>query len=701
MVLIVPLGVHAQSSLPKNIPEANLPKYHYLKPDSALGLPPKKKKAPKVPARAHQALNNNQKEILRKINNVYKIHIRAVSDEINNKPEAAEKNIMASLRAVHKLLQNDPSIKNNQRFKELYRTVYTEYTSFYGLDETKDHVQGKVFALQKELMSDKNDWMKGQYILPKNITKPKTQVPLTYNKHVDRHIAFFTRHHPKIMKKWLKRSNKYFPMMKKIFRQEGVPPSLVHLSMIESGLNPRARSWASAVGMWQFIRPTASRYGLKINWWVDERRDPVKATYAAARYLKHLHKIWGNWDLAMANYNLSTRGLKRAIREDGGKANYWKAYPYLPRETQGYVPGFIATTLIDRNASAFGFKKNYNVKPYNYEIVKVAPLMPLKKLAKAAGISTKKLKEYNPALLRWATPPGSKYSLKLPPGTKSRFLANYTKIPKDKRSKGIVVHTVHRGETLGYIAGKYGTTVHALFASNKGLTSTIYPGQKIIVPLQPGSSNTMASADPPDNHSTHHHSSGSHKGLAKVYYKVKRGDTIGAIAEWYDVRASQIRRWNHTSNTINIGERLAIYVPRDKKNYYKKVTNFSAAKKRKIEREQHKGVDITKKYLAHSSGSGTVNYVVHSHDTLSGIAKKFGVSVQSIKQANNLGSSRIYKGQHLKIVRGSVNYVVQKHDTLIQIAHAFGVSVRNLKKTNNLNGSRIYEGQHLRINPAN
>src|SRR5699024_7762344 len=160
----------------------------------------------------------------------------------------------------------------------------------------------------------------------------------------------------------------------------------------------------------------------------------------------------------------------------------------LPRETQGYFPGFIATTLIARNAKDFGFPTKFNVSPYRYITVKVAPLMPLKKLAKAAGITIKKLKNYNPELLQWATPPGEEYPLKLPVGVKRRFTANYKKIPKDKRGNGVIIHTVHRGETLGYIAGKYGTTVHAILGTNKGLSSLIYPGQKIIVPLAPGSS---------------------------------------------------------------------------------------------------------------------------------------------------------------------------------------------------------------------
>jgi membrane-bound lytic murein transglycosylase D len=416
--------------------------------------------------------------------------------------------------------------------------------------------------------------------------------------------------------------------------------------------------------------------------------------------LKHLHSEWVNWDLAMANYNCSTRGIKRAIQASGGEEDYWTAYPYLPRETQGYVPGFIATTIIDRNAEDFGFQDHYQVDPYSYDTVEVAPLMPLKKLAKAAGITTKELKQYNPELLRWATPPGSKYTLKIPKGTQKIFAANYSKIPKDKRSKGVAVHTVHRGETLGYIAGKYGSTVHAIFAANKGLRSTIYPGQKVIVPLAPGSPHKVAAkkTGSGSSRSRHHSSASRRSGLAKVVYKVKRGDTMGDIAEWYDVRASQIRAWNHTSNLIHTGDQLTIYVPKSKKDYYRMVTTFSRAKKRKFEREQHNGVDITRMYLADSGSDGAVDYVVHRNDTLGQIAQKFGVSVSDIKKANNLHSSRISVGQKLHIINGAINYTVKKHDTLIGIANSFGVSVSDIKQANKLHSSRIHVGQQLLIN---
>ncbi len=692
---------NAQQVDNNGIRTAELPDYNYL--DIPLPNKYKSYEKTKEEKKNHQELNDDQRKVLQRIYKVYEVHLKAVRDELNDNPEGAEKYILASLKDISKLLQDYPDIKENKRFRELYRTIYTEYSSFYGIDRTKYRERGEVFALKREFMNDKENWMKGEYVLPKNITKPKTKVPLVFNDHVDHHIAFFTQTHRKTMDKWLKRSKKYFPMMKKIFKKVGVPTELVHLSMIESGLNPFARSLASAVGMWQFIPSTARRYGLKINFWVDERRDPVKETYAAARYLRSLHKEWNNWHLAMANYNCSTGAIRRAISRDGGTEDYWKALPYLPRQTQGYVPGFIATTLIDRNAKDFGFNTTFDVKPYSYDIVKVAPLMPLKKLAQAAGISLDELKNYNPELRRWATPPGSKYSLKLPTGIKNKFLANYRKIPKKDRSKGVVVHTVRRGETLGYIAGKYGTTVRAIMGTNKGLTSLIHPGQKIVVPLAPGSSTDIVAQATSDHKRSHHSSkrsrrSSSHSGRAKVVYRVKPGDTIGAIAEWYDVRASQIRAWNHSSNLIHSGDHLVIYVPAGKKGYYKKVNQFSSAKKRKVEREQHRGKNVAKAYASSSTGRKTIHYTVRSHDTLGKIAHRYGVSIHALEKANRLHNSRIYVGQRLTIHAKTVDYIVQSNDTLIGIANSFGTSVKDIKQLNGLNSSRIYQGQHLRIN---
>jgi len=337
--------------------------------------------------------------------------------------------------------------------------------------------------------------------------------------------------------------------MREIFEDEGAPLELIHLSMIESGLVPTAQSWASAVGMWQFIRATGAMYGLEVNWWVDERRDPVKSTRAAARHLNDLYDIWGDWHLALANYNISPRGLRRAIRAGGGVEDYWSAFDYLPRETRGYVPGFIAATTIAMNPEEFGFESDYGGEAYSYDVARVDGLVPLDLLAEAAGITTQELRRYNPELLRWATPPGDSYPLKLPEGTREEFMIAYQEIPQEDRAQEIAMHTVSSGESLGFIARRYGTSVRSLYESNENLSSTIHPGQRIVVPIAPGSMEQM-SADRPSNQpggTTASRSNQSNQqqqveappNTTPITYAVKSGDTIGHIAEWFDVRAWQ------------------------------------------------------------------------------------------------------------------------------------------------------------------
>lgn len=657
--LIVLMGINADALTAQNatqatIDRATLPESYLQITDSLT----EENEAIEEKSAPRKSLNTIDRSVMRRISDIYEIHVQSIRAQVNNDPLSAEEHLTSALEGIQELLEDYPDLPGNKRFNELYRTVYTEYKEFYGIEKAENQVNGEVFAVQREIYESEDEWLSDRYVLPENITKPKTEVPLVQNDHVNRHLTYYTLKRPEVMERWMQRSKKYFPMMKQIFREEGVPTELVHLSMIESGLNPMARSWASAVGMWQFIQATGSVYGLEVNWWMDERRDPEKATRAAAQHLKDLYEIWDDWYLAIANYNISPRGLKRAIRAGGGEEDYWSAYAHLPRETQGYIPGFIATTMINLNAEEFGFKNNYEADLYSYDVAKVDPLMPLDELAKAAGISKETLKEYNPELLRWATPPGSKYPLKLPVGKKEKFLANYEDIPKDKRGRGAVVHSVQRGQTLGHIAQKYGTSVRAIYESNDGLSSMIHPGQKIVVPLAPGSAEKIAASRPTNKpEKTKSTSSSRTKSTSKapsksskVTYKVKSGDTIGHIAEWYDVRASQIRAWNGTSNTITVGERLTIYVPRGKQTYYKQVDGFSRSQKTKIEREQRGGKDITAAYASDSGGGQeTVRYRVRKNDTLIEIANSFGVSVQEIKQTNDLRGSRIYEGQKLRI----------------------------------------------------
>ena len=609
---------------------------------------------------AHNEAVEVDPEFLRRISDVYKIHVLSIDAQVQGDLVEAENYINESFAAIQALMDDYPEIQDNRRFAELYRSVLAEHSEFYGIDEVRSETEGDIFEIREELFSEKDDWIAEGYSLPENLTFNKTEVPLIQNQHVNRHLMYYTLRRPEVMERWLERSAYYFPMMREIFKDEGVPEELIHLSMIESGLVPTARSWASAVGMWQFIRATGRFYGLEVNWWIDERKDPIKATRAAAQHLRDLYEVWDDWHLALANYNLSPRGLRRGIRAAGGVEDYWAAYPYLPRETRGYVPGYIAATMIAMNPEEFGFEKPYTNQEYLYdfEVVEVDGLMPLEELAKAASIPLDDLKALNPELLRWATPPGDAYPLKIPAGIQEEFLAAYQEIPKENRAQEVTMHTVSRGESLGYIANRYGTSVGALYASNENLNSTIYPGQRIMVPVAGGSPNPISADRPSNSSSVASGSSSSSRSRAQappntssVTYTVKSGDTIGHIAEWHDVRAWQIRSWNGIGNTIRVGQRLTIHVQSNRGSYYNQIDGMTFAQKQELERRQRAGEDIFA-LRAGSSGDGEViNYTVRRNDTLTAIAQRHGVSISAIQKENNMSGTRIYAGQTLKIRR--------------------------------------------------
>tara|TARA_R100000541_G_scaffold46644_2_gene53783 strand:- start:3949 stop:5841 length:1893 start_codon:yes stop_codon:yes gene_type:complete len=600
-----------------------------------------------------QELDSFQKDIIRRIADIYQLHVLSLESQLDEKPLDAETHINDAVNASQTLLDDYPELRSDRRFIELSRAVIAEYRQFYGISESANEAQGEIFAIQEELFADDDAYLNEDFDFPKDVMLTKTDVPLIQNRYVTNSLVYYTLKRPEVMELWLQRSEIYMPMIQRIFKEEKVPSELAYLAFIESGLNPKARSWAAAVGMWQFIAATGRVYGLEVNWWVDERRDPEKATRAAARHLNDLYDIWGDWHLAMANYNISPRGLNRAITRAGGKKDYWEAYPYLPRETRGYVPGFIATAMIGLNPEEFGFQRKYEGEPYSYDVVEVEGLMPLDALAEATGISVDELKDYNPELLRWATPPGNKYPLKIPTGKKEEFLVAYKEIPKENRAQDMTVHTVQRGESVGLIAQKYGTTVRGIYASNDNLSNVIHPGQKLVIPLPAGSAGKISANRPTNITNTSRSRSTSTRSSApsnstKLTYKVKTGDTIGHIAEWYDVRAFEIRAWNGIGNTIRVGQNLTVYVPSQNKAHYEKVNSMSYSQKQGLENKQRRGENILLA-SASSTSNGYKTYTVRKNDTLGEIAESFGVSVSSLRSLNGISGSTIVVGQVLKI----------------------------------------------------
>ena len=599
----------------------------------------------------NKILDDFDRELTYRIADIYKIQVLALEAQAGNDFVEAETHITDAIDAIRELLNEYPEVQNMRRFSELYRTVLAEYEEFYGITEPGQEVVGEVFAIRENLFNNEDDLAASDFTLPKSFESQKTDVPLLQNRQVNNFLSLFSIRRPEIMEAWFQRYETYKPMMERIFREERVPQELVYLSFIESGLQPVARSRAAAVGLWQFIAATGRVYGLEVNWWVDERRDPEKSTRAAAQHLRDLYNTWGDWHLAIANYNISPRGLKRAIRAAGGKEDYWVAYPYLPRETRGYVPQYIATTMIAQDPVGFGFEEKYEGTPLAYDVFEVDGLVALDDLAKALNITTQELKGLNPELLRWATPPGNKYPLKIPKGSIETFASAYEAIPKEDRAADITFHVVKSGESLGKIARTYGTTVRGIYASNEKLGQVIYPGQRLAIPLPAGSANKLSANRPSNQGATptrRASSASAPSNSALLRYRVKTGDTVGHIAEWYDVRAFQIRAWNGISNTIRVGQNLKVYVPKNTESYYQQINTLSFRNKQDLERRQRRGENIVAVSPSSSSADYTT-YTVKRNDTLSEIAERFKVPLSQLRNLNGISGSRIQVGQKLKI----------------------------------------------------
>ena len=317
------------------------------------------------------------------------------------------------------------------------------------------------------------------------------------NAHVRQFLDLFqTGYRRAVVESWLVRSGRYLPMIFSVFREKGLPEELVFTAMIESGFNPVAVSRAGAKGLWQFMAPTARRYGLRVDRWVDERLDPEKSTVAAANYLRDLHAIFGSWDLAKAAYNAGEMKVSRAIQGMGTR-DFWALTRsrLLRQETKDFVPAIHAATLIAREPERYGFVVAPD-DPLRYEIVTVSRAMPLSRIAVQAGVSAEDLERLNPELRLKQTPPGP-YALKVPAGGADRIQAaldrpaarhlasaNSAGKPRAARAGAQDIHVVQPRETLSAIAKRYGVSVADLLHWND-LTETarIFPGDRLRVAM--------------------------------------------------------------------------------------------------------------------------------------------------------------------------------------------------------------------------
>lgn len=370
------------------------------------------------------------------------------------------------------------------------------------------------------------------------------EISLEMNRSVQRWINYFRRRVPQRFATYLHRAGRYEPMIRRKLREAGMPTDLVYKALIESGMNPDAYSRARAVGLWQFMAGTARKYGLEVSYWVDERRDPVKATDAAIRYLSDLYDEFGSWYLAAAAYNVGEGRVRWGLARTGAD-DFWALSDarVIPRETRNHVPKIIAAALIARHPDRYGFGHVDPAEPLRYDVVTVPEATSMDVLAKAAGVRERRIRELNPEYRRNVTPPGREAQVKVPPGSAGRFRTRYARIPSSERVTWLT-HRVTRGQTLSEIAGRYGTSVRAILAANDGLRPRrLQIGQRLVVPRsgRRGDGRLAGRLDGPST------------------VVVRRGDTLWDIASRHGVTTRQLMAWNDlSSSVIQPGDRITV-----------------------------------------------------------------------------------------------------------------------------------------------
>lgn len=319
-------------------------------------------------------------------------------------------------------------------------------------------------------------------------TLPENHVPLVVNEKVFKYMKIYTSGSRRHLRKILARAHKYFPMVKKAFKEAGLPEELIYLPIIESGFRTSAYSPKHASGPWQFMKGTGRYYGLKSDWWIDERRNPEKSTIAAVSHLNDLYKWLKDWNLALAAYNAGGGKISKAIKKYKTR-NFWeltrKRRDILKKETKNYVPKFIAVAIVCENLSEFGFEDIEKEPPLLYDVVEIPDATDLKLIADLCDTNYETIKKLNPELIQWATPPRyENYKLKVPYGTKDKFLVGFTNIaPEDRITYRR--HKIKRGESIWSIAKKYKIPRSMIMEMNKlGKKALIREGKYLIIPIR-------------------------------------------------------------------------------------------------------------------------------------------------------------------------------------------------------------------------
>jgi membrane-bound lytic murein transglycosylase D len=505
--------------------------------------------------------------------------------------------------------------------------------------------------------------------------------PVVENDKVRYYINYFTGNGQKVFARWLERSTRYQPLIHEILAEEGLPLDLLYLAMIESGFNNNAYSWAHAAGPWQFIASTGRMYDLHGDWWWDERRDPVKATRAAARHLKDLYQMFDDWYLAAAAYNAGAGKIRRAIQMYNTR-DFWELThgSYLAKETKNYVPKMLAAMIIGKQPEKFGFTDLNYQPPLAYETVTVPTTTDLEIVAELCEVPYEEIKKLNPELKRWCTPPDMKnYQLRIPPGSGESFVQSYSLIPENKRIK-YRHHRVQKGDTLGGLANRYKIRVDDIITMNSIRNPrALRIGTDLILPLAGRSTGQAAPlAELKDD-----------RPAQRQTYKVRKGDSLWSIASRHNLSEQELRSWNKlgSKSTIYPGQVLV------------------------VSQRAAKAQNAASRPVTNSARQNS--YKVLSGDSLWTIARKFNITEKELREWNSLGQKDILQpGQILQVAAApskvsagrqqadarQIVYQVQPGDTLWAISRRFDVPTRQIMDWNNLAEQHILRpGDRLTI----
>jgi membrane-bound lytic murein transglycosylase D len=463
-----------------------------------------------------------------------------------------------------------------------------------------------------------------------------SDLPIELNDRVLAWIDAYRGHLHDKFQEALTRSGRYIEMIRAVFREEGLPEDLAYIAHVESAYKTHAYSRARAKGLWQFIVGTGTRYGLRRDWWIDERSDPELATRAAAAYLKDLHAMFGDWYLAMAGYNAGEGKIQRAI-DRTGYTDFWSIArtSHIRLETKNYVPAILAAVVISKNPEKFGFSVEKEPR-VEYDSVAIDSATDLGVVAKLVGSDVDTIRDLNPALARLMTPPGyPDFEVHLPSGTGARFAEQFASIPVSQRIPWRT-HTVQRGETLAAISRRYGvSTAQIRQANSLGQGQALQSGAALQIPTY--------IAPPSIGHGdiTRSSSRGNGNGSGeRVVYKVRRGDTLSSIASRYRVSVDQLRSLNGLGprGTIQVGERLVVSSRKSSSSGGRSSSGAKSASKGSTSRA--------------AAAASTTRYKVRQGDTLFRIAKSLSTTVERICDLNNLSAGDpLVPGRVLKIAR--------------------------------------------------